>query len=89
MGPALMDDVWSYGPEPEQIYRGLVHGHPNGMLAFGERLTEDQIWRLAAFVRSMSGLLDSNTAPGRADHMTGAPPPSSAQPDSPKPGEPK
>src|SRR3954453_8324510 len=53
MGPALMDEGWIYGSSPENIHETIVKGRPNGMPAFGERITDDQIWQLVAYVRSM------------------------------------
>ena len=69
MGPALMDDQWVYGEKPEQIYRTIVDGRPNGMPAWHDRLTEQQVWELVAYVRSMSGLTPKGARPARDDHM--------------------
>jgi cytochrome c oxidase cbb3-type subunit III len=66
-GPALMDDVWIHGGDADSIYRTIANGRPNGMPAFGSRLTNDQIWQLAAFVRSTSGLAPQDGAPNRDD----------------------
>ena len=52
IGPPLMDAEWRYGSAPGDIYRSIVEGRPNGMPAFGKRLTEDEIWQLHAFVKS-------------------------------------
>jgi cytochrome c oxidase cbb3-type subunit 3 len=40
------------------------------MPAFRERLSNDQIWRLVAYVRSMSGLLSKDAEPSRDDDMS-------------------
>jgi cytochrome c oxidase cbb3-type subunit 3 len=73
-GPALMDDKWLYGAEPGNIFQTIVAGRPNGMPAFGNLIPESQVWQLVAYVRSMSGLLRTDVAPGRNDDMqTGAP----------------
>ena len=69
MGPPLMDDEWIYGAEPENIFATIVEGRPNGMPAFGPRIATSQVWQLAAYVRSMSGLLRKDVAPARADAM--------------------
>ena len=74
MGPALMDDKWLYGHEPQAIYRTIVEGRPNGMPAFGGRIADDQVCKLVAYVRSMSGQLRKDVAPSRADALAGAPP---------------
>jgi cytochrome c oxidase cbb3-type subunit III len=54
MGPDLMDDEWIYGSRLEQIHQTLVDGRPNGMPAWGGKLTDEQLWQLATYVRSLS-----------------------------------
>ena len=54
MGPDLMDDVWIYGGRLEQIHQTLVDGRPNGMPSWGGKVPDEQLWQLAAYVRSMS-----------------------------------
>jgi cytochrome c oxidase cbb3-type subunit III len=67
MGPALMDDQWIYGGEIENIAATIREGRPNGMPAFRNKVPEDQILELAAYVRSMSGNVPSSAAPSRDD----------------------
>jgi cytochrome c oxidase cbb3-type subunit III len=69
MGPALMDDQWLYGSNPESIYETIVAGRPNGMPSFRDRLAPTQVWQLVAYVRSMSGLTPKGSRPARGDHM--------------------
>ena len=69
IGPPLMDNRWIYGSEPANIYHTIVEGRPNGMPSFRGKIPEYQVWELAAFVRSMSGLLPKDVAPSRTDHM--------------------
>jgi cytochrome c oxidase cbb3-type subunit 3 len=69
MGPALMDDVWIYGSDPANVFTTIVEGRPNGMPSFRGRITNDQVWQLVAYVRSMSGLASSDAAPGRNDRI--------------------
>jgi cytochrome c oxidase cbb3-type subunit 3 len=76
LGPALMDDVWIYGGEPEQIYSTIVQGRPNGMPAFGARIPSQQVWQLVAYVRSLSGQLPKAASPNRPDAMKMSPEPS-------------
>ena len=54
IGPALMDDVWVYGGRLDQIYDSVYQGRPNGMPAWGGKIPDEQIWQIAAYVRSMS-----------------------------------
>jgi len=69
MGPALMDDEWLYGSSPDEIYKSIMEGRPNGMPAFRGRIAEDQAWQLVAYVRSMSGWARKDAAPGRTDSL--------------------
>lgn len=69
MGPALMDNVWIYGSEPANIFATITQGRPNGMPSFRSRIPEYQAWEIAAYVRSLSGLLPKDVAPGRTDEM--------------------
>jgi cytochrome c oxidase cbb3-type subunit 3 len=69
MGPPLMDDRWIYGHEPGQIFATIMDGRPNGMPAFRGRVPEDQVWQLVGYVRSMSGLVPADAAPGRNDGL--------------------
>jgi cytochrome c oxidase cbb3-type subunit 3 len=77
MGPALMDEKWIYGHEPQQIYASIVEGRPNGMPSFRGKIPDYQVWQIVAYVRSLSGLANQWTANAREDHLKGAPPPNS------------
>jgi cytochrome c oxidase cbb3-type subunit III len=74
MGPALMDARWLYGHEPEQIAASILQGRPNGMPSFAGRIPEDQVWQITAYIRSMSGQLKTDVAPGRGDALSSGPP---------------
>jgi cytochrome c oxidase cbb3-type subunit 3 len=69
IGPALMDDQWIYGAEPDQIYSSIVQGRPDGMPAFGGRIPDQQVWQLVAYVQSLSGQAPQDAAPSRDDDM--------------------
>jgi len=74
MGPALMDAQWRYGSESKAIYETIMNGRPGGMPPFRDRITDDQAWQLVAYVRSMSGLLPMDVAPGRNDGISAVTP---------------
>ena len=74
MGPALMDEKWLYGGQPQEIFTTIVEGRPNGMPSFRDRIPDSQVWQLAAYVRSMNGQLRKDAAPTRDDHLQGRPP---------------
>lgn len=54
MGPPLMDDIWIYGGSIENIASTIREGRPNGMPSFRGFIPDEQIWQLAAYVRSLS-----------------------------------
>ena len=69
-GPALSDGQWLYGSRPQDIYASIVQGRPAGMPSFGSHISQDQVWDLVAYVRSLSGQLRSDVAPGRNDGIS-------------------
>jgi cytochrome c oxidase cbb3-type subunit 3 len=70
VGPALMDDKWIYGGEIDQVYLSIAQGRPNGMPAFAGLVPPQQMWQLAAYVRSLSGYGPKSARPGRDDHLS-------------------
>lgn len=92
MGPPLMDDEWRYGADPASIFATITRGRPNGMPSFGGHIPDDQVWQLVAYVRSMSGLLRKDVAPGRSDTLSPGPPEVARTPlalEAPRPAGPK
>ena len=81
MGPALMDDKWIYGSRLEQIHQTLVEGRPNGMPAWGGKIPDDQLWQIAAYVRSMSLPATLAAQNGATPSQTPAPVPRKAEAD--------
>ena len=69
IGPALMDEKWIYGAEPDNLFATIVEGRPNGMPSFRGRLAAQQVWQLVAYVRSLSGQLRKDVEPSRSDHL--------------------
>ena len=83
-GPPLMDDLWIYGSAPANIVATILEGRPNGMPAFRGKVPDYQAMQLAAYVRSMSGLLAKDVAPARSDHLRAKSPESSTEQLTPK-----
>ena len=69
MGPALMDNKWIYGHEPDAIFTTIMQGRTNGMPSFKDRMPEHIAWQITAYVRSISGLAPFHAAPSRNDHL--------------------
>jgi len=74
MGPPLIDDQWRYGGRIDQIATTIAVGRPNGMPAWRGKLTADQIWDLAAYVRSLSGLPSKDAVSSRSEGMSAGTP---------------
>jgi cytochrome c oxidase cbb3-type subunit 3 len=70
IGPPLMDDKWIYGGEIDQVYLSIAQGRANGMPSFAGKIAPEQIWEIAAYVRSMGGQGPKSARPGRDDHLT-------------------
>ena len=73
MGPALSDAEWIYGSEPAQIFLTVVQGRPNGMPSFARALPEDDIWKLVAYVRTLSEIPGRKPPPASQPQETGKP----------------
>jgi len=84
MGPALMDDQWIYGRDPDTIFATIMDGRPNGMPSFRGRIPEGEAWQIVSYVRSMSGMAPNEAAPNRADDLGGAPPENRRKPEPPR-----
>ena len=54
MGPPLTDDVWKFGSSDEVLYK-LIKGEISNatMPKVGAQLTDDEIWKVIAFIRSV------------------------------------
>ena len=85
-GPALMDDRWIYGGSIENIHNTIEEGRPNGMPSFRGKVPDDQIWELAAYVRSLGRYIRKDVAPGRNDDLNARPGEQSLERREPAPG---
>jgi mono/diheme cytochrome c family protein len=54
MGPSFQDGRWHFGGTPGAVFESIYQGRPDGMPAWGGRISNDQIWMLTAYVRSLS-----------------------------------
>ena len=74
MGVPLIDDEWRYGGRIDQIATSIAEGRPNGMPSWHGKLNSDQIWSLAAYVRSLSGLPSKDAVSSRSESMSAGTP---------------
>ena len=72
-GPALTDGWSRYGPDMVSILVSIRDGRPNGMPAFRDKLTTEQIWQLAGYVQAMGAYSAQTAAPNRNDEMQARP----------------
>lgn len=67
VGPSFLDGWWYYGPEMVSIVSSIRDGRPHGMPAFGQRMTSEEIWQLAGYLRTLGAYSSQTAAPGRND----------------------
>ena len=53
MGPSLRDPDWIYGNTESQIFASIAEGRAHGMPSWSTKLTQDQIWRLVTYIKSL------------------------------------
>ena len=54
MGPSFQDGRWRFGGSASEVFESIYQGRPEGMPAWGGRISEEQIWMLVAYVRSLT-----------------------------------
>ena len=88
IGPALMDAQWRYGGSIEHIYASIMDGRPNGMPVWRGKLTDEQAWQLAAYVRALAGNVRKDAVPSRREGMSATPPLTRTPEQEPRNGDP-
>jgi cytochrome c oxidase cbb3-type subunit III len=53
MGPSLRDVDWIYGNTEAQIFGSIAEGRAHGMPSWQPRLTNDQMWKLVTYIKSL------------------------------------
>ncbi|HEY4733964.1 MAG TPA: c-type cytochrome [Gemmatimonadaceae bacterium] len=72
MGPSFQDGRWHFGGSAGEVFESIYQGRPDGMPAWGGRITDDQIWMLTAYVRSLSSKdLSTENFSGKTVERTG------------------
>ena len=61
MGPSFQDGRWRYGGTAAEVFESIYQGRPDGMPAWGGRISDDQVWMLAGYVRSVAAGKDPTT----------------------------
>ena len=55
MGPSVMDDNWKFGGDDETLFKVIKGTYPGQTMpaVFGAVLTEEQVWKIIAWIRSI------------------------------------
>jgi len=61
MGPSLQDSRWHFGGSNGEVFESIYEGRPDGMPAWGGRISDADIWRLVTYVRGLSKGHDVST----------------------------
>ena len=70
MGPDLTDNQWRYGSSDVDLFETIYRGRAQGMPAWGNVLTESQIWKLVSYVRSLGAAPGARSAGTRTADFT-------------------
>lgn len=54
VAPSFTDGRWHFGGSPGAVFESIYEGRPDGMPQWGGRISNDQIWMLTAYVRSLA-----------------------------------
>lgn len=72
MAPSFQDGRWHFGGSPAEVFESIYQGRPDGMPAWGGRISNDQIWMLTAYVRSLASKdLSTENFTGKTVERTG------------------
>jgi cytochrome c oxidase cbb3-type subunit III len=61
VGPSFQDNRWRYGGSAGEVFTSIKAGRPEGMPVWGKFISDDQIWRLVAYVQSLGAGKDFTT----------------------------
>jgi cytochrome c oxidase cbb3-type subunit 3 len=53
-GPDLTDDKWIYGGADAEVFDTVMNGRKGGMPSWKRELSTDDIWKVIAYIRSLS-----------------------------------
>lgn len=72
VGPSFADGRWHFGGSPGEVFESIYQGRPDGMPQWGGRISNDQIWMLTAYVRSLASKdLSTENFSGQTIERTG------------------
>ena len=53
MGPSLADGRWHFGGSSGEIFESIYQGRPDGMPAWGGKISDADIWRLVTYLHTL------------------------------------
>ena len=53
MGPSLVSGNWRYGGTDADLFTTITQGRPKGMPSWRSHFTDDQVWQVISFIRSL------------------------------------
>jgi cytochrome c oxidase cbb3-type subunit III len=53
VGPSLADGRWRYGGADAEVFSSIFYGRPKGMPAFGGSLSQEAIWTIVSYLKSL------------------------------------
>jgi cytochrome c oxidase cbb3-type subunit 3 len=72
MAPAFTDGRWHFGGSPAAVFESIYQGRPDGMPQWGGRISNNEIWMLTAYVRSLASKdLSTENFTGKTIERTG------------------
>lgn len=54
IGPSLVDSFWKYGNSDRDIFISIYDGRPKGMPKWGNKISVDDTWKVAAYIHSIA-----------------------------------
>jgi cytochrome c oxidase cbb3-type subunit III len=54
IGPPFLVPEFIYGSQPANIFQSIVQGRPQGMPAYGGKISDEVVWKIVAYVESLA-----------------------------------
>jgi cytochrome c oxidase cbb3-type subunit 3 len=64
MGPSLQGQSWRFGGDDADVFKSIYGGRGKGMPAWGSAITEDNIWKIMSYIRTLSTAPPARRASG-------------------------
>ena len=68
MGPSLQGRSWRFGGDDADVFKTIYGGRGKGMPAWGLAITEDNIWKIVSYIRTLGAAPGTAAAPAPPRH---------------------